>query len=337
MATQNKQIIIKARPHGDIVPDQVFETRVVPAPTAADVKDGQILVEVLYLSLDPAMRFWLDGGGYMNLKLGDVMGGYGLVRVVASRAADVVAGDIGTAWAGWCSFAVITTDTFRKVEAPKFGKLSDAMGVLGLTGLTGYEGMLRVGRPKAGETVVVSTAAGATGSIAAQTAKINGARVIGITGSDAKCQWLKELGLDVALNYKSPNFEQEFGAAVGDGLDVYFDNVGGKMLEMALAKLNSNGRIAICGDIGNYNATERYGITNYFQLALTGSTMQGVNVFNYLDGAQALWKDMARLLDEGKLKRTDTVIKGKLEDAPAVLLDVYAGKNVGKMILDITS
>jgi NADPH-dependent curcumin reductase CurA len=226
----NVDIVLAKRPGtGGIALGETFQARAAPVPTAADLQDGQILVEVIYLSLDPVMRKWIQGEIF-PIAEGDVMRGPAALRVLASRAPGVNPGDFGTSFnAQWSSVFVLNVDTqwqsFHRVDVPAQTRPSDALGFLGLTGLTGYFGVTKLGRPVAGETFVVSTAAGATGSIAAQVAKLLGARVIGITGSEAKCTWLRdELGLDVALNYKDPNFVRQFADAVGDGVDVYFDN-----------------------------------------------------------------------------------------------------------------
>lgn len=226
----NVDIVLAKRPGaGGIVLGETFQPRTAPVPTAADLHEGQILVEVVYLSLDPVMRKWIQGE-ILPIAEGDIMRGPAALRVLASRAPGVNTGDFGTSFnTPWSSVFVLDVDaqgqSFHRVDVPAQTRPSDALGFLGLTGLTGYFGVTKLGRPVAGETFVVSTAAGATGSIAAQVAKLLGARVIGITGSESKCAWLRdELGLDVALNYKDPNFVRQFADAVGDGVDVYFDN-----------------------------------------------------------------------------------------------------------------
>lgn len=222
---QSTQIVFSKTPQGAIIPGETFTTRLVPAPTADSLADGQVLVDTLYLSLDPVMRVWLVGISYLTVPIGSPMVGGALVRVAASRSAKFSPGDYGIAWSGWVSSAVVGEGDLEKVDVPEGGKLTDAMSITGFTGLTGYFGMTRMGKPKAGETVVVSAAAGATGGVAAQVAKIMGARVVGIAGSEDKCRLLKEeFGLDEAVNYKADDYEQRFEDAVKGGIDVYFDN-----------------------------------------------------------------------------------------------------------------
>lgn len=224
-ATATEIVLVKS-PVGDIKPSEEFTSKSIPLPTASDLKDGQILYETLYISLDPIMRYWISGKyKFLSVNPGETMRGMTLGRVTASRADNIKPGDYGTAWTGWVSHAILDADGFDKKTILEGTKLTDYAGALSFTGLTAYYGMERIGKPKAGDTVVVSTAAGATGSIAAQVAKIAGARVVGITGSDEKVKWLKEeLGLDEAVNYKDPDYEKKFAEAVKTGIDVYFDN-----------------------------------------------------------------------------------------------------------------
>lgn len=225
----NIQITLTSRPHGVLDPSKTFAPKTVPIPSEADLQPGQILVETLYLSLDPVARKWLEEDNYFNhIALGDPMLGIGLDRVIASRSSKAQPGDLLTAWSGWVSYAVINEDkVIDLVKTPEGAKLTDALGVLGPTGLTAYLGLLRTGKaPQKGETVVVSAAAGATGSVAAQLAKIQGARVVGIAGGEDKGRWLKELGLDAVVDYKRDDFEQRFKEAVPNGIDLYYDNGG---------------------------------------------------------------------------------------------------------------
>lgn len=224
-ARQSLQLELAERPTGEIVPGRTFRQRQVPAPAEADLQDGQLLLECLYVSLDPAMRGWLDDRrSYVPpVQVGEVMRALTISRVLASKSAKAKPGDIVTAQLGIREVGIMPEDKVQPAAAG--GKVTDLLGVLGMTGLTAYFGMTTIGQPKAGETVVVSAAAGATGSVAAQIAKIAGARVIGTAGSDEKCRWLKEeLGLDVALNYKDPDFKEKFKAATPKYIDVFFDN-----------------------------------------------------------------------------------------------------------------
>ena len=258
MARQSQQLELVERPTGSIVPGKTFRQRSVAAPTEADLKDGQLLLECLYVSFDPAMRGWLDDRrSYVPpVQIGEVMRALAIARVLASRSAKARAGDIVTAPMGIREVGIMPEDQVEPAAvgaAAAGARVTDLLGVFGATGLTAYFGMTRIGEPRAGETVVVSAAAGATGSVAAQIAKIAGARVIGTAGSDAKCKWLKEeLGLDVALNYKDPDFRKKFKEATPKYIDVFFDNgewreTGGRNNDKKQKKKeNKSGRGIIC-------------------------------------------------------------------------------------------
>lgn len=251
MPVDNLQVVLAERPKGDIIPGQTFHQRVTPAPTAADLADGDVLVEVLYLSLDPAMRGWLNGEFFSSffllfhssqqatntttpddrsylppVEIGAVMRASGACRVIASKNPKVKVGELVSGLPGWQQYAVLKAGWYE--PQANFPELKDAKNIIalfGLTGMTAWVGMTQIGDPKPGELVVVSGAAGATGSVAGQVAKARGARVIGIAGGDDKCKWLvDELGFDQALNYKDPAFKQQFLDATKDHIDVYFDN-----------------------------------------------------------------------------------------------------------------
>ena len=231
MATY-KSVVLAKRPTAGIEKGQTFALKTQPAPSESSLKDGQVLLSTLYLSLDPAMRGWLnDSRSYIPpVQIGEVMRGGVLARVTASKSADLPVGTLVSAETGWTELAVAKAKHCQKLDLPHNARATDALGVLGLTGLTAYFGLLDIGRPKAGDLVVVSGAAGATGSVVGQIAKLKGARVIGIAGSDDKVAWLKDsLGFDDALNYKSPTFKQDFRAATKSYIDVFFDNVGGEV------------------------------------------------------------------------------------------------------------
>lgn len=228
MSQQNRKLVLAQRPKSNIVPGETFKVVQTPAPTEADLKDGHLLLESLYVSFDPAMRGWLDDKrSYIPpVQIGEVMRAGTISRVLASKSSKASPGDIVLAMLGIQEVGILPEAQVEKAFAlPPNGKLTDLMGALGMTGLTAYFGMTKIGAPKAGDTVVVSAAAGATGSVAAQIAKIAGARVIGIAGGEAKRKWLEEeLGLDVGLDYKAPDFKQKFKEATPKFIDVYFDN-----------------------------------------------------------------------------------------------------------------
>ncbi|WDK13136.1 zinc-binding dehydrogenase [Colletotrichum graminicola] len=263
MSTENLTVVLAERPKAEIVPGQTFKTELKPIPKADDLKDGEILIENWYLSLDPAMRGWLnDRRSYIPpVQIGEVMRGATVGRVIASKSLKAKEGDVLPAYGGWSEYSVVHDSRVEPVSSyPAVSQPVDYLSGIGMTALTAYFGMLRVGEPKSGETVVVSGAAGATGSVAGQIAKLKGARVVGLAGSDDKCRWLtEELGFDVALNYKDPEFKQKFKDATPNFIDVYFDNVGGEILDMALARAKEFSRFVMCGGISQYNSATPQG------------------------------------------------------------------------------
>ncbi|KAB5536198.1 hypothetical protein GE09DRAFT_343212 [Coniochaeta sp. 2T2.1] len=339
MSAQILSIKLAERPTGDIVPGRTFTQVRSPAPTAADLKPNQVLVENLYLSLDPAMRGWLnDARSYVPpVQIGEVMRGGTIARVLASTSANFKEGDLVTAFGNvWTEILVSSAEQVQLVNLPKGAKVTDGLGVLGMTGMTAYFGMTEIGQPKAGETVVVSGAAGATGSVAAQIAKIAGARVVGIAGSDDKVRWLKEeLGLDVALNYNDPDFKKKFKEATPNFIDVFWDNVGGEQLDMALGRANKFARFVECGMISGYNANEVVGPKNIRQVVAQRIRMQGFIVFDFIEKYAEAKEQLAKWLSEGKLQRKETIIKGGLASAEEGLLQLFKGQNTGKMLVEI--
>ncbi|KAK0611474.1 hypothetical protein B0T14DRAFT_328827 [Immersiella caudata] len=338
MSRQSLQIELAVRPEGDVIPGKTFRQRILPAPTEADLQDGQVLLETLYLSFDPAMRGWLDDKrSYLPpVAIGDVMRGYALCRVLASKSSKAKTGDIVTSMAGFVEVRIMPDAAVEVVVLPPKAKLTDALGVLGFTGLTAYYGMAKVAAPKAGETVVVSAAAGATGSVAAQIAKIAGARVVGTAGSEEKVRWLKEeVGLDVALNYKDPDFAQKFEEATPNYIDVYFDNVGGEQLELALARANLFARFIACGAISQYNTKEKRGPKNWLNIIAQRITVKGIIVLDFMSEAAAAGAQLAQWQSEGKLQRQETIVKGGLRASEEVLNYLFQGKNIGKLILEV--
>lgn len=262
-ASQSLQITLAHRPTSGIVPNHTFAPVTVPIPSASSLAPNQLLLETLYLSLDPAMRGWIeDKRSYLPpVKIGAVMRAYGLARVLASTSSRAQPGDLVAGTFGMAEHVAVPEALVEEVNPGiPGGKVTDALGVLGMTGLTAYFGMTKIGEPKAGETVVVTAAAGATGSVAAQIAKISGARVVGIAGSEEKVKWLvEEVGVDVGLNYNDPEFRKKFEEATPRFVDVFWDNVGGEQLEMGLARANKFARFVMCGGISQYNEKEKKG------------------------------------------------------------------------------
>lgn len=253
--------------------------------------------------------------------------------ITASKSKRFPVGSHALGMVGWTEYAIVKDKHLEEIELPSNGQTTDALSVLGATGLTAYFGLLDVGKVKAGDFVVVSGAAGATGSVVGQIAKIKGARVLGIAGSDDKCAWLKEeLGFDEALNYKDPKFALNFRAATKSLIDVYFDNVGGEILDLALARAKPHSRFVMCGGISQYNALagEAKGPKNYLMIVSMRIRMEGFIVFDYAKQFPQARKELSEWLAEGKLKRKETVIKGGLVNAEQALVDLYEkGINTG--------
>lgn len=254
---------LKERPQDAIVLG-TFESKQQPMPSAADLKDGEVIFQTLYLSLDPAMRGWLNPTrSYIPpVKIGAVMRGSGIGLIVASKSKKFPVGTYASGMCGWSEYAVLQEKDVELLDLPNGAVPTDALGCLGMTGLTAYFGILEVGQVKAGDFVVVSGAAGATGSVVGQIAKLKGAKVLGLAGEDSKVAWLKEeLGFDEALNYKDPQFKEKFRVATKGLIDVYFDNVGGEILDMALARAKPFARFVQCGAISEYNKKKTSGLT----------------------------------------------------------------------------
>jgi len=328
------RIVLAQRPKGNIDAN-TFRQEVIPF----DLKPakGEVLVQIVYISLDPAMRGWInDARGYMEpVKIGETMRA-GCLGVVSEAGEDcsLKRGDYIQGMLGWCEWAVVAERKVQKVVVPEGAELLDFLGLLGNNGYTAYFGLFDIGQVKPGETLVVSGAAGATGSIVCQLGKMVGAKVIAIAGSDDKCRWLKDdLGVDAVLNYKSPNFQQEFVEKVGY-LDVFFDNVGGEILDLALRRLKIGARIAFCGAISDYNQKPK-GLTAYMNLISQRARLQGFLVFDYVKEFPKAAKELAQWLQEGKLKRKFHVVQG-LDKAPEALPLLYSGGNTGKLIVQVT-
>ncbi|KAI1431237.1 NAD(P)-binding protein [Xylaria sp. CBS 124048] len=339
MAVENKTWVLAERPQTSIVAGKTFRLEKAPAPTADDLKDGQVLLESLYMSLDPAMRGWLnDVRSYVPpVQIGEKMRGQTVSRVLASKSPKVKAGDFVSAWSGWTEYSIANDNAIELVEIPKGGKITDILNVLGGVGLTAWTGLQHVAKLKAGETVVVSGAAGGTGSIVGQIAKLRGCKVIGIAGSDDKCDFLvKELGFDAALNYKKETFKQDFVAATPEYLDVFWDNVGGEILDFALTRAKKGARFVMCGAISGYNGAGRdVGIKNLTQVIAQRIIMQGFIVLDYPQDFATARQEMGQWLAEGKLKAQETVIKGGLEVAETAIQKLFDGSNTGKLMVEI--
>lgn len=330
---KNKQILLASRPAGTPTLDNFsIVDAEVPQP-----KDGEVLLRTRFLSVDPYMRGRMrDQKSYVPpFALNEVIVGGVVAEVIESRAPALQPGELVTGHLGWRLYSVAKADEVRKLD-PNVAPVTTALGVLGITGLTAYFGLLDIGQPREGETVVVSGAAGAVGMTVCQIAKIKGCRVVGIAGSDEKNQYLqKELQVDVTINYKTADIKQAMKAACPNGVDVYFDNVGGEISDAVMQLINQRARISLCGQISLYNL-ERPDVGPRIQpyLLVNSALMKGFIITSYTprfsEGAQQL----AQWLAEGKLKYTESFVDG-FENAPRAFLDLFAGKNLGKQLVRV--
>jgi NADPH-dependent curcumin reductase CurA len=330
-----REIRLKSRPHGWPTEDN-FELVEVPVPEPAD---GQVLVRNLYMSVDPAMRGRMnDVKSYVPpFEVGEPLEGGAVGEVVESRSDRVRVGDTVLHGKGWRDYVVLDADRVRVVD-PEAAPVTAYLGVLGMTGLTAYAGLTAIAQLTEGEVVFVSGAAGAVGSVAGQLAKLLGAsRVIGSAGSADKVAWLTgELGFDAAFNYQDGPVRDQLKAAAPDGIEVYFDNVGGDHLEAAIATFNLHGRAAICGMISQYNATEPTPAPRNLALLIGKRlTLRGFLVLDHGDLYDEYVRKAAGWLREGKLKARETVVEG-LENAPKAFLGMMRGENTGKMLVKIS-
>ena len=335
MPNTTRQWKLVARPTGLISPTdlQLSES---PIPT---LQDGQALARVKYLSIDPTMRVWMsDIPQYMPpVALGDVMRSFGLAEIVESRHPDFKKGDKLSGLTGLQDYVLIDgkeARSFQKLPSIPFLSDTNFLGLLGINGLTAYFGLLEIGKPQSGETLIVSAAAGATGSIAGQIGKIHGCRVVGIVGDDDKCQWIKDdLGFDAAINYKHPDWKQQLAAATPNGIDIDFENVGGEIMQAVLDRMNLHGRVVLCGLISGYTR-EDPAMASFGQVLMKRLRVEGFIIIDYasrfMDAAKQLgmWKMM------GKLKDRQTIVKG-LEKAPEAINMLFEGKNIGKLIVEL--
>ncbi|MEO1083050.1 MAG: NADP-dependent oxidoreductase [Acidobacteriota bacterium] len=330
--SDNLQIRLAARPEGLPKATDFNATH----DAKPEPGDGEVLVRLIYLSLDPAMRGWMtDRKSYIEpIGLGDVMRGLALGEVTESKADGFAAGDLVSGALGWRQWAVAKPKELQKL--PTGVPLPLFLGPLGMTGLTAYFGLLDVGAPKAGETVVVSAAAGAVGSVVGQIAKIVGCRTVGIAGGPEKCrQLLEEFGFDAAVDYKNDDVMKALKTACPDGIDVYFDNVGGEILDAALALLNQGARIPLCGAISQYNATEPVpGPYNYLSLLVNRARIEGFIVFDFMKRYPEALEKLGTWVAEGKIQGRYDIVDG-LENAPEALLRLFTGANTGKLIVKI--
>jgi NADPH-dependent curcumin reductase CurA len=327
----NRQWRLAARPHGlPVLSDWEFREEVVPSPA-----EGEFLVRVLFISVDPAMRGWMNAGrSYLPpVGIGEVMRAVGVGVVIASRHPGFQVGDHVTGAFGVQDYAV-SDGSFVEPVAADVVPLTMYLSVLGNTGMTAYFGLLDIGRPEPGETVVVSSAAGAVGMVVGQIAKIKGCRVVGIAGGPEKCRFIVEdLGFDAAIDYKNDDVHAALREHCPDRVNVYFDNVGGEVLDSVLTRLARHARIVLCGSISQYNNEgPARGPANYMALLVDRARMEGFLVFDYASRYADAAAEMVTWIAEGRLRSMEDVVAG-LDHFPETLLKLYAGDNFGKLIL----
>lgn len=332
MNLTNQQFRLATRPTG--LPDRdTWELTEEPVP---DPGEGAIVIQSLYISLDPAMRTWLnEGASYVPpVGVGEVMRALGVGRVIASRDPGFQEGDHVTGLLGVQRYAVLPAEGMVKVSED-LAPLPAYLNALGIPGMTAYFGLLDVGRPSAGDTVAVSAAAGAVGSLAGQIAKIKGCRAVGIAGGADKCRLLtEEYGFDAAIDYKQQDVAGELRRLCPDGLDIYFDNVGGEILEAALRNLARGARIVICGAVSQYNERSFSGPRNYMNLLVKRARMEGFVVFDFARRYAEAAREIGAWLGDGRLRSREHIVDG-LEAFPEALLMLYRGENTGKLVLGL--
>jgi NADPH-dependent curcumin reductase CurA len=331
----NRQWRLASRPEG-LIKESDFQWIEESLPVPGD---GELLVRIIYLSLDPAIRGWVrDVKSYIPpVGIGEVMRGITIGVVARSNHAKFEVGDLVQGMLGWQAYAL--SDGTGLTRLPKDGApdLTAYLGLLSMVGPTAYFGLLDVGKPEAGETLVVSAAAGAVGSIVGQIGKIKGCRVVGIAGSDEKCRWITEtLGFDAAINYKTENVRGQLKAHCPDGIDVYFDNVGGTILDTVLSLINIKARIVVCGLISQYNTEEPVpGPYQFSNILSQRARVQGFVVLDYLDRIKEAFADLGKWLAQGKIQYRVHVVEG-LEKAPQAINMLFDGSNKGKLIVKVS-
>ena len=331
----SRQVHLAARPVGEV---KASDFEIVEA-SVPEPGDGQFLVELSHISIDPAMRGWMnETRSYIPpVGIGEVMRAGGIGRVVASRSDRFAEGDLVRGMFGVQEHAVSDGGGVEAVNRLDGESLAAHLGVLGMTGMTAYFGLLDVGKLEPGDTVLVSGAGGAVGTVVGQIAKIKDARAVGIAGGPEKCAMLvEELGFDAALDYKSDDFRSELRKHTSDEVDVFFDNVGGQILDLGLTRLARGARVVICGAISQYNnASQAPGPSNYMMLLVARATMAGFLVFDYVDRFPEAVPEMAKWLAEGRLKSIEDTVRADIGAFPEMLARLFGGQNTGKLVLEL--
>jgi len=334
VATNHRVIKMASHPAGALEDDD-FELVDEPVPEPAD---GEALVRTLYLSLDPAIRVWMNGiDTYVpGIHVGDVMRAGGLGEVVQSRSAAYTEGDLVFGMMQWSEYCIARAGPDGMMTLPRQEPITAFLSVLGVTGLTAYFGMFDVAQPKKGETAVVSGAAGAVGSVAGQIGKIIGCRVVGIAGGPEKCAWITdELGFDAWIDYKSQDVAARLRETCPDGIDVYFDNVGGEILDAVLGQINLHARIALCGAISQYDTAELSpGPRNVLNLIPQRGRMEGFILLDYRDRFVDAILQLGQWVQEGRIRYAEDIVDG-LENAPGAFRRLFTGENTGKLIVKV--
>ncbi|HXO18368.1 MAG TPA: NADP-dependent oxidoreductase [Thermoanaerobaculia bacterium] len=336
MTSMNRQVRLAARPSG--LPERSdWELTEEPIPTPGP---GELVTSVSHVSLDPAMRGWMNAGAsYIEpVEIGDVMRAATVGRVLTSEHPGFAPGDHVYGTFGVQEYALSDGKGVMKID-PSLAPPPTYLGTLGLSGLTAYFGLLDVGELQEGDTVVVSGAAGAVGSAAGQIAKIKGARVVGIAGGETKCRWLTdELGFDAAIDYKAQDVRRALREAAPAGVDLFFDNVGGEILDAVLTRLARGARIVICGAVSQYNATDGVrGPDNYLSLLVARASMTGMVIFDYAPRFAEAARELGAWLADGRLISREHIVEGGVEAFPDALLKLFAGENTGKLVLRVGS
>jgi hypothetical protein len=332
---QNKQWILNSFPVGEIKDnDLIFKDS-----NLNGINDGEVLIKNIYLSLDPANRGWMSGkASYVDaMQIGDIMRGGTIGIVEESKNEKFKTGDAVQYQGGWQEYCINDGKGLRVIPLNTGLELPSFLSVMGMPGMTAYFGLLDVLKPKENETIVVSGAAGAVGSLVSQIAKIKGCRVIGIAGTEEKCSWLKnDLNVDGVINYKTDNLNSTLKELCPDGIDMYFDNVGGEITEAVINRFNIGGRMSICGQISGYNSeTLQPGPRNWINILVKRLKVQGFIVFDYQARAKEAFVDMSKWMAEGKLQHKNHIVDG-LENAVSSLKMLFSGENNGKMIVKIS-
>lgn len=331
----NRQILLINRPKG--MPSQEnFKIITSPIP---NINDDQVLIQAVYLSVDPYMRGRMRGiKTYTNpYELNEVLTGGVVGKIIKSKNNRFNPGDIIEGRLDWADYSVSDGNGLRKVN-PTIASITTALGVIGMPGLTAYFGLLDIGKPKEGETIVVSGAAGAVGTVVGQIAKLKGCRVVGIAGSQEKKDYLeKELGFDMAINYKEENMLQALRKNCPDGIDIYFDNVGGEVSDAVMHLLNFQARIIVCGQISEYNKEQpQYGPRVQMSMLNSSALMKAFIVGDYADRFQEGYKQLGKWVQEGKLKYRENIVEG-LENTPLAFMGLFKGENIGKQLVRIVT